>query len=173
MLKVLVRRGLSGMWFLEFQERGAPHFMLFITGEFAKAKFSRAWYRIVGSGDERHLRAGTEISAIRKPYALAIYAGKYAGKWEQKVVPEGYTEVGRFWGLFGGLKVAEEVVASGRLSDVAPLIRLVKRLYLNERKRWPLKDGVKLRKFKDNGKYSFVAWGAARAFRQRLEVLRC
>jgi len=167
MLQELVYRGLKGMWFLEFQERGAPHFWLFLTGQIPKGKLSKAWYRIVGSGDIKHLKAGTRISAIRKPYALAAYAAKYAAKWDQKCVPEGYTEVGRFWGCFGGMKVEEVVISEGSISVVASVIRVIRRLYVSKRKRWKLKDGARRRKFKDYGKYSFVAWGCAKAVRDR------
>lgn len=172
MLHWLTRRGIGGMWFLEFQERGAPHFHLFLNGKVAKAELSRSWYRIVKSGDVKHLRAGTEISGIRKPYALAVYAAKYAAKMAQKSVPEGYTEVGRFWGLFGGVKVKEEVIASGKLSDVAPLIRLVRRAYIASRRSYPRKKGRKVRLFHDHGCRGFTAWGVAPGIRRRLhEVL--
>ena len=59
---------LSAVWVREFQRRGAPHVhMLAVvppfteTGDTATAWVSRAWYGVVGSGDERHLRAGTGI----------------------------------------------------------------------------------------------------------------
>lgn len=166
MLHWLSRRGIGGMWFLEFQKRGAPHFHLFVSGKVGKAELSRSWYRIVKSGDVKHLKAGTEVSAIRKPYALAVYAAKYAAKWSQKVVPEGYRDVGRFWGLFGGVKVEEEVIASGKLVDVAKVIRLVRRAYVASRRSY---REWQVRKFRDGGCRGFTAWGVAPGIRRRLD----
>jgi hypothetical protein len=184
MLHWLTRRGIGGMWFLEFQERGAPHFHVFLDGKVGKVALSAAWYRIVKSGDEKHLRAGTRIAGIRKPYALAVYAAKYAAKMAQKTVPEGYSDVGRFWGLFGGLKVKDEVIASGKLCEVASVIRLIRRAYVAARRsyaqerleRWTksekLEELRKLRRFHDHGDRGFTAWGVAPGIRRRLsEVL--
>ena len=56
------------------------------------------WYEIVGSEDMRHRFAGTRIERIRDPRKAAGYMGHYARKLEQKIVPEEYRSVGRFWG---------------------------------------------------------------------------
>lgn len=100
----LIRRGIAGLWFLEFQQRGAPHLHVFLTSPVYKRAVSDAWYRIVASGDERHHRVGTRIEWLRSKDSAARYASKYAYKVEQKDVPEGFENVGRFWGLFGWLK---------------------------------------------------------------------
>jgi len=89
------------LWFLEFQRRGAPHIHLLTNHKWYqedKAALSEAWYRIVGSHDQRHLAAGTRIERIRKPDGAARYCLKYAFKCHQKQVPDEYTNVGRFWG---------------------------------------------------------------------------
>ena len=97
----------SVLWFLEFQERGAPH--VHILADFRiprksdlrrglRFRVSGAWYRIVGSGDSRHLAAGTRTETIRKKDGARRYAVKYAMKMRQKRVPVGYRNVGRFWG---------------------------------------------------------------------------
>jgi len=98
----------SCFWFLEFQERGAPHFHLFCTDFVPKEYVAAVWYRIVGSEDERHFRAGTRIEELRSGRAGTVsYATKYAAKAEQKVVPEGFENVGRFWGVSGCRRVDE------------------------------------------------------------------
>ena len=100
-LKGLKRWGvIDWAWVLEFQERGAPHYHLLIGGWVDKDKLARAWFRIVGSGDEKHLQAGTRVSAIRSQAGAAVYAAGYAAKSKsiQKLVPAGYEHVGRFWG---------------------------------------------------------------------------
>jgi hypothetical protein len=92
----------SAFWFLEFQARGAPHFHIFATWSADKDWVARTWYFIVGSDDDRHLRAGTRVEFIRSGRAGTIsYATKYAAKQEQKAVPSDYENVGRFWGVYG------------------------------------------------------------------------
>lgn len=92
----------SSFWFLEFQERGAPHYHIFTTWCPDKEWVSRRWYDIVESYDERHLRAGTRTEFLRSGRAGTIaYASKYAAKLEQKEVPENFEDVGRFWGVHG------------------------------------------------------------------------
>lgn len=92
----------AAVWVLEFQKRGAPHFHLLVFGV-ARIDYrwlGRAWYEIVGSGDEKHLRAGTRVEQARKWNALQAYVSKYVSKNESKdlPVPDG---VGRWWGVLG------------------------------------------------------------------------
>lgn len=113
MRKWLVRHHVGGVWILEFQKRGAPHLHLFLTGWPSGGidGVARAWYRIVGSDDRKHLDwhlgklSGRPcLEWMRKPHVASLYATKYAAKQEQKAVPEGFTNVGRFWGVFGNLR---------------------------------------------------------------------
>lgn len=95
------------LWFLEFQQRGAPHYHVLIDWPLPRSRsdvsavrfrVSCAWYRIVGSQDTRHLAAGTSVERVRKPDGAARYAVKYAFKMRQKRVPKEYQDVGRLWG---------------------------------------------------------------------------
>lgn len=119
----------SYLWFIEFQERGAPHFHILLAWELPRVwvndvitvngrqierkvrnqanrdaikafrfRVSASWYRIVGSGDARHLAAGTKVERVRKVDGAAHYAVKYAAKMRQKKVPKDYQNVGRFYG---------------------------------------------------------------------------
>ena len=92
----------SVLWFLEFQKRGAPHIHLLLRGVRVYRPMqewvSETWYRLCGTGDLRHLRAGTRLERIRKPNGARNYAVKYAHKMIQKSVPTAYRNVGRFWG---------------------------------------------------------------------------
>lgn len=123
--------GVRGIWFLEFQLRGAPHFHLLLdidlssygplvtrrrrkvspgapeyrTQPETENAVARQWYQIVGSGDPRHLRAGVSWEVLESTDAAERYAAKHAAKPHQKDVPAGYVDVGRFWGGFGGVKV--------------------------------------------------------------------
>lgn len=110
----------SWVWKLEFQRRGAPHLHIYTavpTDREFLAWLSRAWFEAVGSGDERHLRAGTGVDwgeGIRAsdPKRLGVYFLKRAtghnlgvDKEYQHIVPEAWREEGagpgRFWGYYG------------------------------------------------------------------------
>jgi len=111
-----------GMWKLEFQERGAPHFHLFVGLPESEDEFLawllRQWYEVVGSGDERHLFHGVDISRWRwgtlgeSRARVGEYFARHGAKgWKsyQTRVPEGYVSPGQFWGVWG-LKPAVEMI---------------------------------------------------------------
>lgn len=103
--------GLSLLWKMEMKPRKtgvnrgefAPHFHMigYIADGVDLAVFrawvSRAWYEVVGSGDEKHLRAGTQVKRVYGTVAkLMAYCAKYLAKefdCEQ--------ETGRVWGEIG------------------------------------------------------------------------
>jgi hypothetical protein len=92
----------GAVWKLEPQRRGAPHFHLVVCGvpHIGKTWLSRSWYEVVGSGDERHLRAGTQVEAVQSHRGVISYAAKYATKTAE--APEAWDAgVGRWWGTFG------------------------------------------------------------------------
>lgn len=130
--KALVRRwpGVWGVWRLEFQERGAPHFHFLLwdgprveglqVWSMTKLKsmviadrssphnteifewMSQTWFRIVGSGDRKHLAAGTRCEPIQTWNGVRFYASKYLAKLpDGNFVPVGYAGTGRFWGVIG------------------------------------------------------------------------
>lgn len=104
----------SAFWFLEFQKRGAPHIHIFITHPAKHQAVAFRWFNGVGSDDDRHLRAGTRIEWLKKGRAGVIaYASKYAAKQSQKVVPEWFDNVGRFWGVRG----CRETVSADTMTD--------------------------------------------------------
>jgi hypothetical protein len=92
----------SYLWFLEFQKRGAPHIHILLSqvpvDESTRLWLSQRWYEICGTGDERHLRAGTRLERLRIPEGARHYVVKEMAKMYQKQVPEGFRNVGRFWG---------------------------------------------------------------------------
>lgn len=97
-----VRQLHSAFWFLEFQERGAPHYHIFLNWTPPKEWVSLRWYEICNSEDIRHFHAGTRTERLHAGRAGTIsYASKYAAKLEQKVAPEGFENIGRFWGVYG------------------------------------------------------------------------
>lgn len=91
----------GAFWRLEFQRRGAPHYHLLVWGvEYTPLLkwVSRAWYEVVGSGDEAHLKAGTRVERLRSWKGAFAYASKYLAKKDTERVISG---VGRFWGVIG------------------------------------------------------------------------
>ncbi|MCX6972258.1 MAG: hypothetical protein NTV93_19195 [Verrucomicrobia bacterium] len=124
--------GVRGVWFLEFQRRGAPHYHVllslklwdlgplvektrrhnklgvrkFRTCDLVQDLLSRWWYEIVNSGDAKHLRAGVAVEVIEEEAGALKYAACHAAKPHQKTVPPDFADVGRFWGVVG------DVVAS-------------------------------------------------------------
>ncbi|MFP7706550.1 hypothetical protein [Trueperella sp. LYQ141] len=109
---------LVGVWKLEFQRRGAPHLHILTTIPVSAGRgfaqwFSRAWMESVNHPDEseraKHLIAGTGIdwSYVRyasNPALVAAYFTKHGMFWAkayQNRVPEGWENVGRFWGYWG------------------------------------------------------------------------
>ena len=110
--RYLKKHGLtfSALWFLEFQDRGAPHFHLILFGPSLglldmrrfKAWSKVAWAQVVAHphrGDyTRHRKRGSHAAPMRKRHFG--YAAKYASKAKQKQVPFGFDDVGRFWGVW-------------------------------------------------------------------------
>jgi hypothetical protein len=157
-----VRQGnTAGLWFKEFQARGAPHFHVFLPSPVPKETVARAWYDIVGSGDVRHLWAGTRTESLRNPQAAGAYAAKYAAKSLQKEVPDGFSSVGRFWGTWGNPAICRTEVLSGR--DAVDVVRTVRRGYQQKRKAWKCR-----RRFRDNGRSGFTGWESGQIAAQAL-----
>lgn len=106
---------LGGVWRVEFQKRGAPHFHLIIwtsqpldlsvprspryvfskSGKRRTARrpsfkewLSESWYVVVNSGDLRHYRAGTQVKALDSRRSIRLYVSKYVAK-----VPDGQQKI--------------------------------------------------------------------------------
>jgi len=99
--------GAVAVWRLEWQPRlsgqnegkVAPHFHIIALGipRLSLRWLSVSWYETVGSGDERHLAAGTQAQRIRHRRGIMYYASKYMGKVAES--PDFWT--GRVWGVVG------------------------------------------------------------------------
>ncbi len=177
MRRWLVHHGVRGAWCLEFQIRGAVHFHVFLTGEIPMEKVAKAWNRIAGQNDPDHLKAGTRIEALREVHAAGAYAAKYLKKQEQKEVPEGFSDVGRFWGLFGGLSVqpVAEVNSQERIdtstgevvSGGAVQAARVMRGLVNAKRRAAGRP-----KFKDSGRQGFTGYNCGPAMAEYLDRVK-
>jgi hypothetical protein len=99
------RRGLQSLWNMEFQKRGVVHFHVWFDRElvdFEQKAIARDWLHY--SGQERDEKA-LKVHLHEKFYTAwtvdlkANYAAKYACKSEQKALPKGIENFGRFWGI--------------------------------------------------------------------------
>jgi len=87
----------SLVWWIEYQERGAPHIHFVATGWIGKTWLSECWAEIT-NGD---VSACSRVEALLHADSAGSYAAKYAAKAEQHQVPEGFTNCGRHWGRVG------------------------------------------------------------------------
>jgi len=88
------------VWWMEFQERGAPHIHFISTGFVARRWIAKVWSEIT-SGNEVSC---SRTEQLKRPEAAGSYAAKYAAKQEQKEVPASFLDVGRFWGVVGRMR---------------------------------------------------------------------
>ena len=142
----------SLIWFLEFQERGAPHFHFLATGWIQKDWVARSWSEVTMG----NIKSCSRVEALRNPDAAGAYAKKYAAKAEQKKVPAGYKDVGRFWG-YSGKKILHGVP---RQPAMAAAIR--GRLPRDTEKELILICGIHKTKLTENEK-GFTIYGNRRA----------
>jgi hypothetical protein len=75
--------------------RGAPHYRIIATGQIRKEEVAERWYRIVRSGNEEYLRAGTKVETIKSKSLLYGCVRSYIKKSDQEKVPEEFEGVGR------------------------------------------------------------------------------
>jgi hypothetical protein len=106
------------IWKLEPQKRGAPHFHLLLFGveHIPYTWLRRAWFEVVGSGDEKHLLAGTRVERVKSWRGVMSYAAKYLGKVEAAADWPDY--VGRWWGV-SGRKLLPILLYTGYLGRTA------------------------------------------------------
>ncbi|HEY3899612.1 MAG TPA: hypothetical protein VGM54_13410 [Chthoniobacter sp.] len=140
--------GAAFIWKLEPQERGAPHFHLLVWGVpfINKEWLSQTWFQIVGSGDERHLRAGTRVEDIRSWNGVMCYAGKkYMGK--ECDAPRNWPDyVGRYWGIYGRARMpfAEAVEVTFSARGLNRVHRVLRRYFASKGIDWKTGGGVLL-----------------------------
>jgi hypothetical protein len=101
-------KGVPYFWFLEFQQRGAPHIHIYLSakaGELPHREMATAWSGFVAGDDLDQYKKvfavhshAKQLQDFRTRDGHIRYAAKYALKTRQKTVPAAYQNVGRFWG---------------------------------------------------------------------------
>lgn len=179
----LLKQGVAqGVWFLEFQKRGAPHFHFFVQGNhtLTSAKVANAWARrlkkylpdsnardkliSVHRGNVKNGRPCVEF--VRKPNALSYYGTKYATKAHQKEVPDNYQNVGRFWGYWGDAKPEVQTIVGRGYESVMRLRYLLK----DWRYRWKMQRDGCISEDDTKDRKSGTLWGGKSVLDELLEV---
>jgi hypothetical protein len=115
----------------------------------------KQWEKISGNGSAY----AVDVRAVTDPEGLCRYLAKDAG--QQNAEEAGF----RFWGVFGGVKPVVEEQVVGTLHDLAPLLRVARRLDDDFRRA----NGLPARH--DDGKRGRILWDASAAFRKHLPAL--
>lgn len=138
-LQFLRRKGIKSLWVLEFQSRGAPHYHVIVSDFIPKEEIAESWYKIVGSGDEKHLRAGTGIGMVRSKQRLYGYLSSYIKKLDQKIPPKGFEDVGRFWGASRNLLIKDLYKMREQYFKLVWSIKLIRNWYKAHLRRFGIK----------------------------------
>lgn len=125
----------AAVWKLEFTEAGQAHYHLIVTGVpfMARQWLSRTWYEVVKTGDERHLRAGTQVQRVKSYRKALAYAAKYVAK-----LSAGKADIapGRFWGVVGRNKLPVSFCEwELERRDHSRLARVIRNVVSSQRKR--------------------------------------
>lgn len=132
----------GGMWVLEFQKRGAPHFHLIVFWKSAPSAehfarwVARVWTHLAERGDRAALKHGTRVDRVRIDEAggvgkLMRYLVKYVGKADTKKLVDATTgevlETGRMWGEFGDVPKGSAVIFTLNYEDRVRVSRRLRR----------------------------------------------
>jgi len=150
-----MRRALGRyFWVMEFQRRGVVHFHLLCEREVGADRVSLAWCRATGElGDVAAMRHSARVDQVRDQRAARSYLGRYLGKVDQKNLPPGIEQAGRWWGSSRSLRpvVLDSVLTceAGSAATHAAGVRSVRvlRRWLSRQLGWKFRGG------------SFVSWG--------------
>lgn len=135
--------GWSAVWRQEIKPRqsgvnlgvDAPHFHLLIyppdgwmegapskdtTSRLIMAWARRAWYEIVGSEDDKHLRHGAHCAPVRNRRHMYSYASKYIAKCD-----DDDHAIGRRWGRIGTFDTSASIEIALTFREAIELRRLI------------------------------------------------
>lgn len=141
--QVLRRREYKGVWKLEFQKRGAPHFHILVDKPVSLVVVRQAWRRILGAS-EGDAWCGRSWCAF------------YLAKQSPTPPPSTLQNVGRFYGTFNLPKVEPCYVLEGSAQEMAPLVRVARRCQQSRKPR-------SRRRHYDRGRNSYTLYGGAMA----------
>jgi len=159
------------LWRLEWQERRsgvnagkmAPHYHLLLFGVpwLDLRWLAAAWYETVGSGDERHLGAGTQAQRVRSRRRAIAYVSKYMAKSAES--PAMWT--GRVWGCVARRLFAIVLHTFELSEEQFYVLRRILRRWVDKqtrRKRWIRYRGAGLTAYlRESEALRLLSWAAA------------
>jgi hypothetical protein len=125
----LRRRDTGGVWTLEFQRRGAPHFHMFLTKRIQADELRHAWNRIISTYRSENETAFVRIQTMPRR-SMALYAAK-----QGQATPDTFTEIGRFWGHFNLPQLEPTKVILGTAESTAPIVRIARKCVSKKRRK--------------------------------------
>ena len=111
--------GLSGIWKMEPQQRGTPHYHILLYGvRWLDAQWlSQLWHDVTAETSEQHRVSGVDTEWVRDDGKLQVYLAKYMSKsteeWPTEQMPDDLADAwrypGRYWAVWHrtSLPVAE------------------------------------------------------------------
>lgn len=102
------------LWVQEFQKRGVVHYHLVCERELFEPEVKLVWCRATDEADDAAARKyAAKVDVIRSEGGVRNYLGQYVGKIRQKLLPEGVSGAGRWWGASRSVQlvVLDELVA--------------------------------------------------------------
>lgn len=102
-----------GIWRLEYQKRGAPHFHLLVAGmpdllQGIIKDVTAWWAELAHKESEYHGIYATKCERIENRKKAGYYVSKYVAKVESGLMDE--MPAGRMWGKFGDIQMDEKVI---------------------------------------------------------------
>lgn len=134
----LRKRGASFVWKQEFTWKGTPHIHLLSDVPIYRAELRAKWASIIGSAGRKNVAYSAPIRDVER---ALLYIEKRRGH-RSTIIPEGYSNMGRFWGATASAKVFPTVVIEGPSEDIAKLVRPMKRALKVKTGRRPKDRGV-------------------------------
>ena len=148
------QRVVQGVWVLESQARGTPHYHLIFSERLDFALCAKQWARIIGVKD---CQSCTHLKSIRHWQKTVNYLAKALSK----ELPEDFVNVGRWWGKWGGLKPEPVMV----ITDQEEAVQAARYLRRASEK----KGG---RRKSDRGYYKRTHYGVGKSAAENLPRLR-
>lgn len=139
--------GAAGWWKLEPQRRGAPHYhlLLVVPGGYhlqeLRSWCSSSWYEVVGSGDVKHLKAGTRVDQVKDWRGVDLYLSKYVAKpVETDDLDPTWVHPGKWWGVFNRKGLPIDIQTARVTPEGVPVMlrvmRHVRRWYESRPSSW-------------------------------------
>jgi len=164
----LYRLRIRYTWVSEFQKRGALHFHMVLTKRIPYQELADMWDTIIGNDWQARGEQGSASTSIRAFRGLKdlCYLWNYVSKHAQKQLPDGFSNMGRWWGTSNGLleKIVVKVLGKN-YREIARKTRILRRWYKARRKYLGIRS-----KWRWNG-MGFTAWDG-RLLYDRLMGLR-